>query len=155
MISAPGHTAAHGLSCACCAAPAGGALQRGWGCGLFLTLASIAAPIWATPLTVPSGHDVTVLEYLEDADTEGSVLRARYVAPHVNAPQDIDAILEDMTFLCETDALPKRDGLSEIPDRIVVSLSAAPLSFGEINAEVAQYFEVYRIENGRCIWELY
>lgn len=147
--------AAAGLSCSC-AAPAGGAPSGGWGRTLASLLCLVSPQVLAAePLDVPSGRDVTPIEYITDADGQGYVLRARYLAPELTGDDDIDSIFADMAHLCETDALPLRSVIDPVPPRIIVSLSGARLAFGEINADVVQYFEAYRVENDRCIWELF
>lgn len=146
------------------AAPTGGALQRGRGCtgGPVLLATLIIAPlVAATALpaseigALPSGKPVALLEYIVDEDGIGPVLRARYHAEWLAGHDDIDALFSDMAHLCETDALVARDALSPETGRIIVSLSGGAVDFGEIAPDVPQYFEVYTVQDGRCIWELY
>ena len=145
------------------AAPTGGALHRGRGCtGVLAWLVTLIAPIvTATALpasevgALPSGKPVALLEYIVDEDGIGPVLRARYHAEWLADHDDIDALFSDMAHLCETDALVARDALSPETGRIIVSLSGDAVDFGEIAPDVPQYFEVYTVQDGRCIWELY
>lgn len=104
---------------------------------------------------MPSGRAVSPFEYLADEDSQGAVLRARYHVPALTGEEEVDGIFADMAHLCETDALARRGAMDAAPGRIVVSLSAAPLAFGETAPDVVQYFEAYRVEDGRCVWELF
>jgi len=109
----------------------------------------------AERLVVPSGQDVLAIEYLSDVDGQGDVLRARYHAPALTGSDNLDLVFADMMHLCEVDALSMRATMTPPPPRIIVSLSSKALPLGEIDASVAQYFEAYRVENGRCVWELF
>lgn len=142
----------------CRATPAGGAPKGGWGRTGSAAIAALACslmPVLAEPVPVPSGAAVSWFEYLSEDEGEGPLLRARYVAPHLNGADDIDAIWSDLAYLCDSDAARAAQTMEPAPARIVVSLSSEPLTFGEINADVVQYFEAFRLENGRCIWEVF
>ncbi|MGX9356633.1 DUF6497 family protein [Roseobacteraceae bacterium S113] len=143
----------------CRAAPAGGAPIGGWGC-LILILSHIApgashGGTTEAPLAVPSARDVHLIEYLVDVDEVGPVLRARYHAPQLEADADIDQVLADMEHLCEAYAVNSLKDMSSENERVIVSMSSQPLEFGTIDAETIQFFEAYRVENGRCIWEMF
>ena len=142
----------------CRAAPAGGAPKGGWGClwWIMFTLFSTQTVAQdAAMLDVPSNQPIKVLEYLSDMDAIGTVLRARYLAPTLTGSDDIDAVLDDMAVLCESDAISIRETMDPAPTRIIVSLSSEPVDFGASVSDVTQYFEAYRVEDGRCIWELF
>ncbi len=137
------------------AAPAGGACRSRWGrgCGLALALgvAVTAAPLGAQEaVTVPSGQPVRLHEVLMD-DAPGALwVRFRFVAPRIGAAGDSVA---DMDHLCAQVALPYLAEHRIDAVRVVISLSDRELPFGEPAPDATQYFEVYRPENGRCIWE--
>lgn len=128
-----------------------------------------ASPAQAgAPVAVPSGQSVWLLEWLEepgaagDAATDGAgapVWRLRFLAPAIGTPQapDFDAIADDMAALCTAFAVPRLraggDGGPPAPVRVIVSLSDRPVPFGETAPEATQYFEVFSLENGACVWE--
>lgn len=114
---------------------------------------TIAAPVAAeAPVQVPSGQPVVLQEVLSD-DTPGALwLRVRFVAPQI-AGVGQEASAADMDHLCATVALPYLAEAGPAPDRVVISLAEKPVPFGEAAPGVTQYFEIYRPEKGRCIWE--
>ncbi|TDE41214.1 DUF6497 family protein [Antarcticimicrobium sediminis] len=156
------------------AAPAGGACRsRGRrGCALItVTLVSVlladlpcagwaAAPITAQGtlpaqemIPVPSGQTVRLHEVLLD-DTPGALWgRFRFIAPQIGHAITPDDSAADMDHLCATVALPylAQQGLSAA--RVVISLSDRVVPFGESAPDATQYFEAYRPEDDRCIWE--
>lgn len=152
------------------AAPAGGASKEGRGCDttpiatslwpIAAALASAAAaPLAALPeqLSVPSGHTVELQELILDPDgMDGPLYRFRFVAPWiVEEATDFDAVAADMEYLCSEIALPALP--VELPEleRIVVSLGSAPSEFGVADRSVTQFFELFRVEEDRCIWEAF
>ena len=52
-------------------------------------------------------------------------------------------------------ALPRIDPHGPQPAQVIISLSDRPVPFGEVEPDVTQFFEAYRIENGACIWEMF
>jgi hypothetical protein len=113
---------------------------------------SAAAGPSDTPISLPSGHAAVAMEYRADTDAQGPLLRARYLVATLDGGEDSDAVFADMTYLCETDAFATWD---VPPPRVVVSLSSRSIDFGTIDADVVQYFEAFRVEDRRCIWELF
>ncbi|MDX2483138.1 MAG: DUF6497 family protein [Pseudodonghicola sp.] len=160
------------------AAPAGGAYRSRWrrGCALFtvpltvplvaVVLADLPLSGWAaTPIMaqemipmqemipVPSGQPVRLHEVLLD-DTPGALWsRFRFIAPQIGSATALDDSAADMDHLCATVALPylAEQGLSAA--RVVISLSDRVVPFGETAPDATQYFEAYRPEGDRCIWE--
>ena len=103
---------------------------------------------------MPSGQPVAFVEVIAEELPEGLTLRYRYVAPEA-APQAYEAREADIAHLCVAHALPDALATGLAPARIVVSLAEAPVDFGVYDAGVAQFFEAYRIEGSRCIWEAF
>lgn len=146
------------------ATPAGGACdKRGRGglsflgsIGVFIALAVPASAVTLPPL--PSGQDVSLIEILEDTAPGALWLRLRFLAPEIARDSGhvahSDAV-EDMETLCAEMAVPyvAERGLS--PEKIVISLSDRAVPFGQADAAATQFFELFRIENGLCIWEAF
>ena len=139
------------------AAPAGGARSRGRGCVLTALMLLPAAPALSqTDIAVPSGQVVTLREILIDEVPGAPWLRFRFLAPAIArdggtvAPV---AAAEDMDHLCREIAAPYAEAQGLMPERIVISLSDRDLAFGETNPDATQFFDVFRLEDGLCIWE--
>jgi hypothetical protein len=114
--------------------------------------AALAVPARAEE--VPSGQTVSRIEVIEEQAPDGLVLRYRFLAPEAGA-LDFETRLADMAHLCDSVALPEIASRSLDPARVVVSLSEAPIEFGARDPAIAQFFEAYRIEGSRCIWEAF
>lgn len=114
----------------------------------------VAAPV----PDLPSGQDVSLIEVLEDTGPGALWLRLRFLAPDIardtGQVAHADAVA-DMEALCAAMAVPyvAERGLS--PEKIVISLSDRPVPFGQADAAATQFFELFRIENGLCIWEAF
>lgn len=132
------------------AAPAGGACEsKGRGC--FQAAVDAAALI-----PVPSGQPVTLSEIIMDDQPGALWARFRFLTPEISRSSgriDPETAMPDMDHLCETVALPHLRQSGEIPERVIISLSDRPVPFGAADPEATQFFEAYRLENGRCIWE--
>ncbi len=107
-------------------------------------------------LAVPSGLEVELQEMIWDQPGQGLVYRFRFVAPAFAADEDMDRTMADLEHLCNAYALPKiADNTGPKPNQIIISLADKPSKFGQFDADVAQVFEAYRIEDGACIWEMF
>ncbi len=105
----------------------------------------------AQPVTVPSGLAVERLEALWDEDL--ALARFRFLAPGIAAPGfDLRRLRADMDALCRDLALPEARAAGPGWDEVVISLSSVAIPFGEIDPEVVQSFEGYRLEGDDCIW---
>ncbi|MCA0869337.1 DUF6497 family protein [Seohaeicola saemankumensis] len=165
MIRATGTRTARAIGAAP-AAPAGGARHawRGRGCGLvlgvFLAQSGLAQAERTADeppsLPVPSGQDVFLSEVLID-NTPGEIwVRFRFLAPRIGSDAgkvgyDVSAI--DMDHLCQSLAVPYLSRHDLDPARVVISLSDRAVTFGASDPEATQFFEAYRLEGERCIWE--
>lgn len=58
-----------------------------------------------------------------------------------------------MQKLCDDVAVPYLVDNSISPARIVVSLSDRLVPFGQPDPEATQFFELYSLQDGSCIWE--
>jgi len=110
----------------------------------------------ATPVAVPSGQPVALVEVLLD-DTPGALwARFRFVAPQIGTGGvGMDTSGPDMDHLCAEAALPYLAAHDIEPARVVISLSDRSVAFGASDPEATQFFELYRVENGACIWEAF
>ncbi len=105
---------------------------------------------------VPSGQPVTFVEVVRyEAGPNGKVARFRFVAPAIAGGVGFDRAVGDMQHLCDAFALPRVTETVPFPTQIIISLSAAPVPFGEAAPEVTQYFEAYSLQDGACIWEVF
>jgi len=121
-------------------------------------LCLIAAPALAgETVQVPSGQIVTFQDaILNEAGPQGQTARFRFLAPAIAAGGvDFDMAVADMQHLCDTFALPRVTGTGVLPQQIVISVSSAPVQFGEAAPDITQFFEAYSLLDGVCIWEVF
>jgi hypothetical protein len=112
-----------------------------------------AAPAWAQPVTVPSGQSLEFIEAFWDLTEESNpTLRLRFLAPEIGGARGFAEIEKDFPLLCQTlgvpNVPPERDGAL-----IVLSFSDRPVPFGTFDPEATQFFEGFRADSGKCIWE--
>jgi len=62
-------------------------------------------------------------------------------------------VMGDFQVVCDQQVMPVLDANGLAPAQIVLSMSAVDIPFGEDNPDVLQFFEIFRPENGLCIWE--
>ncbi|WP_417242990.1 DUF6497 family protein [Celeribacter sp.] len=124
-------------------------------------LASTAAaqaelPTADAAISVPSGQPVAFFESLSDQVDMGQTARFRFLAPELPARlaamsyEDMEA---DLAYLCARYAVPHLTDPK--PEMIVISLAASPTEFGTPNPDVAEVFEMYRLERDTCAWEAF
>lgn len=115
-----------------------------------------AAPGGDTPIPVPSGQTVTLIEVIwNEAGPEGLTFRFRFLAPGIGPGGGIgfEVAAADMLALCETYVRPRLAGLGTQAAQVIVSLSDTILPFGQAAPEATQFFEAFRVEGDTCIWE--
>jgi hypothetical protein len=126
----------------------------------FAGLGLVAQPLPAAELpSLPSGLTPQLLEAFVEVKPDGELTyaRFRFVVPEIGqggAP-DYEVLVQDFSVLCAQYALPQ---LSEQPqpiDRIVISYSDRAVEFGQSDPEATQFFELYSLKDGACIWEQY
>ena len=126
--------------------------------GAWWLLRPPALPPFDGPLVaVPSGAEVRYADTVQTAPGAGLVYRFRFVAPGITrgggeTPETAQA---DMQALCDSFALPRIPSTGPQPGQIVISLSDRPVKFGAATPEAVQFFEAYRPEAGRCVWEMF
>ncbi|NIY98355.1 acetolactate synthase [Salipiger sp. HF18] len=124
---------------------------------VILLVAAAAMPAAGEPVVVPSGMPVSFEDVIWDQPGDGLVYRFRFLAPEIGgeAPRLYEEVSSDMDYLCESFALPRLAAIGPEPSRIVISLMAEPVAFGDPAPEVRQYFEAYSHAEGNCIWEAF
>lgn len=131
------------------------------GSGLYVWLnrtLPVAAPSEGVPIAVPSGQQVSYIETIQNVPGEGLVYRFRFLAPAIareGGSVGQEVAQADMQWLCDNFALPRIASTGPQPSQIVISLSDRAVKFGEASPEATQFFEGYRIEDGKCVWELF
>jgi hypothetical protein len=140
--------------------------------GVLLVLASASGLVWwlwpipetpvaldGVPVDVPSGQRVAYVETIQnERSAAGLAYRFRFVAPGIareGGTVSEEQAQADMQALCDTFALERLPATGPMPEQVIISLSDRPVPFGEPAPEATQFFEGYRIDAGRCVWELY
>lgn len=119
--------------------------------------AAMAQPVEAA---APSGLALRLLDQRIEAHYDGSTLaRYRFVAPALAEGVQYDSVADDFAYLCRSYALPdlamSQNDSSRDVAQIIISFSSKELEFGATAPEIVQFFEVFRVENDRCIWEAF
>lgn len=137
------------------AAPAGGAGVFGRLCrGCFMVIAALGVSAGSASAQILSTSGIEVA-FHDDID-EAPLYRVRYVAPQLSdAEIDYALVADDMQRLCAEDAVPRLIAAGQTPERIVLTLMAEPVDFGEMTPTVRQFFESYTVVEGLCIWEAF
>lgn len=105
----------------------------------------------ADDIPVPSGQPLSFLQFIMEDD--GDLVRFRFLAPEIGAGYDFMTVFPDFQALCDEQVMPVLADNALSPSRIVLSMSAADIPFGEDDPDVLQFFEAFRPENGICMWE--
>lgn len=119
-------------------------------------LCTFAGVAQAQQMQVPSGQLVVLSEVLVDEHLGETWVRFRFLAPdiaRVGGRVSYDAAAPDMDHLCEQMVLPYLVEFALTPARVVISLMDRDVPFGASAPEATQFFEAYRPETTRCIWE--
>ncbi|WP_245770696.1 DUF6497 family protein [Roseovarius azorensis] len=103
-------------------------------------------------LPLPSGLEARLQEVLTDRPGDGLVYRFRFVAEGFAVSE---AVLADLSWLCESYALPRLSNIGPQPARVVISLADKPSEFGIYDPDVTQVFESFSLQGGACVWELF
>lgn len=163
-------TASFGL-----AAPAGGATRKGRSRGCILTFIAapfiaalcIAAPLAAEEgtfvpdklseeeLAVPSGAEVSFQDMVwDERGFAGLTYRFRFVSPSILS-RTFEEVAVDMEHLCNAYAVPRLSLVGPRARQVIISIASEASEFGVAQPDILQFFEAYRIEEDRCIWELF
>lgn len=119
----------------------------------------VAAVLDGVPVEVPSGQQVAYVETIQnERSASGLAYRFRFLAPGIardGGTVSAEAAKADMQALCDGFAIPRLPATGPVPEQIIISLSDRPVTFGEPAPEATQFFEGFRIEAGKCVWELF
>ncbi|PWE33709.1 acetolactate synthase [Maritimibacter sp. 55A14] len=124
---------------------------------LLAALAAGPATAEGKSYDVPSGQPVSLLEAIWE-DGAAAPLRLRFLAPRIAQADGGITFAEaesDLAHLCKTVALPLIAEAGRTPARVIVSLSDRAVPHGQADPEATQFFEAFRPEDGRCIWEAF
>ena len=114
------------------------------------------AQVALSPAGVPTGQVLHLFEVLSDTVGSERWLRFRFLAPEIGKGagrasfSDVEA---DFDHLCREFVLPYMEHFALDAEIAALSMMDRPLAFGEMDAEVTQYIEVFRVSSGQCIWE--
>lgn len=105
---------------------------------------------------VPSGLHFDLMENFIEPQPDGSDwARFRFLAPALADGVGYDKVEADFGYLCSEYALPDLKGQGASVTQVVISLSSKALAFGDIQPDIVQFFEAFRIEDDTCIWEAF
>jgi len=115
-----------------------------------------AAEVTDVQIVLPSGMRAAPLDTIQNAPgPEGLTVRFRFLAPQIAGTSADEETLGDMTWLCETYALPRLPVTGPVPEQVIVSLSDRPVAFGTTDPEATQFFEAFRPDGQICEWEAF
>ncbi|WP_372573690.1 DUF6497 family protein [Ruegeria jejuensis] len=142
------------------AAPAARLCRGQWlGCVVGLVLCGVAGTVQADArIPVPSGQPVELQDVLLDKNPGALWLRFRFMAPAIGKTEErigYEVAAQDMEFLCNQVVVPYVGKHELDPARIVISMADRNVEFGQSDPKATQFFETYRLEDARCIWEEY
>ena len=108
-------------------------------------------------IALPSGRVVSFHDVIwGEPGPAGLTVRFRFLEPDLAEVTETMAYVDreaDMQFLCETYAQQRIANTGPQPRQVVISISDAPVAFGEANPAVTQVFEAYSFADGACSWE--
>lgn len=111
-------------------------------------LAILSGPATASEIAVPSGKVLTLFDVI----MEPEMARFRFTLPSIALGVEFVDLVDDLQYLCDDIAVPALvEAGREVP-QLVISVSAAPVPFGE-PTDVAQYFQPFRVAADACEWE--
>ncbi|MCG7519257.1 DUF6497 family protein [Ruegeria sp. Ofav3-42] len=154
-----GHRKARAKSHARAIPERGACLRRVRDRAFVLFLFGCVSPVFADTeslLPVPSGQPVHLSDVLLDNNPGELWVRFRFIAPKIGSTVGrigYDVASADMEHLCQTLAVAYVAKHELDPARVVISLSDRPIEFGRASPDATQFFEAYRLEQSRCIWE--
>lgn len=87
-------------------------------------------------------------------DAVRRMVRMRLVAPQIADQQEygFDVVEQDFQKLCDSEGLRIVAEFAPNAREIVVSVASEPVPFGESAPNVVQYFDLFRVEDGTCVW---
>ncbi|MCR8723130.1 DUF6497 family protein [Frigidibacter sp. ROC022] len=108
---------------------------------------------------VPSGQAIYFAEVIRsERGAAGLVYRFRFIAPGIardGGTVTPEQARDDMQALCDGFGIDHLPSMGPTPGQLIISLSDRATAFGEPAPEATQYFEAYRVEDGKCVWEMF
>ena len=106
---------------------------------------------------LPSGREVRLMDVVLDVPSPlGRAVRFRFLSTELAQEKpEAAALFTDMEYLCNRYALAKSEEVSPDAEQIVISLSAAPIAFGQASDDIAQYFEAFSRQGQTCEWDAF
>ncbi|MEM8690980.1 MAG: DUF6497 family protein [Pseudomonadota bacterium] len=130
-----------------------------YGVSLAVLLAHLGVALAAqTAPDLPSGQSVTLKEVLIDTVGQETWIRFRFIAPEIGENKEAityDEAGADMQLLCDDLAIPYLSEQDLSADVVVISFSQKAVPFGQADPETTQFFDAYRLLDGRCEWEMF
>ncbi len=121
-----------------------------------MMVAAPSAPAVAQAVPVPSGTKMELFDVIFEENP--SVGRFRFVVPAI-APEgpalQFEDVMDDMDYLCDAVVLPALNSSGQTTELVIISLSEQEIAFGEIDADVTQFFQSFQIIDNTCIWEAF
>lgn len=99
---------------------------------------------------MPSGRVLTLFDVILEDDLG----RFRFLLPDIAVDVAFEDIVDDLDYVCAQVALPALTQAGSDVSQLVISVSAAEVTFGEAT-EIVQYFQPFRRDGDACIWEEY
>ncbi len=128
-------------------------MALGWAGVAALAAAPVSANTGAGG-ALPSGMEAALLEGFIEVQPDGVRWgRFRYVMPGLADGVAFERVQQDFVALCDGTALPMLQAAGEEVAFVMVSLMDKPLEFGQSDPGTVQFFEMFTIRDGRCIWE--
>ncbi|EAR49496.1 hypothetical protein OG2516_00329 [Oceanicola granulosus HTCC2516] len=113
-----------------------------------------AAPLAAAEIKAPSGQVVTLYEVVLEDETR--MARFLFLAPGIAVTEEAGLsygeVQADFPWLCEGVILPALSANAWSAAEVVIAMSDREVAFGERDSTATQFFEVFRIDEGTCVW---
>ncbi|MCB5199549.1 DUF6497 family protein [Loktanella sp. TSTF-M6] len=106
------------------------------------------------PIAVPSGLQIALADVI--MDTQARIARFRFLSPALAGGDDavtFTEVVDDLTWLCDVVVVPALQQQDWDGDQIVLSVSDKPTTFGIYDPQVVQFFQPFRVTDGRCSWD--
>lgn len=128
-------------------------LMHGWYIRVVYGLCTLCVPsvLAADSIVVPSGQPVSFIEFI--SEEEADIVRFRFLTPEIGKTYQYADVADDFQVVCDELVTPALMENAIEPAQIVLSMSAVDIPFGEDDPDVLQFFEIFSLENGTCIWE--
>ncbi len=122
-------------------------------------LTGLSAPALASnPIAVPSGQLVTFYDVIWEQDGTENTYRFRYLAPQIardGGGVSFAQAESDLIYLCENSALPNLRKHNRDVNKIIISMSDIPVTFGKASPHATQFVDGFVVQGIRCIWDAY